>query len=261
MVKIAIIIYSTYGHILTLAKAEKKGAEAAGLQADIFQIPETLPQEVLTAIHAPPKPTEIPIVSTDTLLTYDAFLFGIPTRFGTFPAQFKSFWDGTGAQWADGSLHGKPFGVFVSTGTPNGGQETTVRNTLSSFVHHGMIYIPLGYKNAFPLLTSFDEVHGGSPWGAGVYAGADGSRQPNKTELEIGEVQGKSFAESASKLLSSKPSITTSSTSSSERSDAPAPKPQPTTETSGNGRTAVKTDPETKNDDHDGFCGIGCSIM
>lgn len=37
-----------YGHIKTLAEAEKAGLEKAGITADIFQVPETLPQEVLT---------------------------------------------------------------------------------------------------------------------------------------------------------------------------------------------------------------------
>jgi NAD(P)H dehydrogenase (quinone) len=33
----------------------------------------------------------------------------------------------------------------------------------------------------------------GSPWGAGTFAAADGSRQPTALELEIAEIQGKSF--------------------------------------------------------------------
>lgn len=37
MVKVAIIYYSMYGHVATLAEAEKKGVEAAGGQADIYQ--------------------------------------------------------------------------------------------------------------------------------------------------------------------------------------------------------------------------------
>lgn len=37
MVKVAIIYYSMYGHVGTLAQAEKKGIEAAGGQVDIYQ--------------------------------------------------------------------------------------------------------------------------------------------------------------------------------------------------------------------------------
>ncbi|KAK6866852.1 Protoplast secreted protein 2, partial [Candida tropicalis] len=128
--KVAIIIYSLYHHVAQLAEEEKKGIEAAGGQADIYQVPETLSEEVLTKMHAPAKP-DYPIASAETLTQYDAFLFGIPTRFGNFPAQFKAFWDTTGGLWAQGALHGKYAGVFVSTGTQGGGQETTVVNSLS----------------------------------------------------------------------------------------------------------------------------------
>lgn len=196
--KVAIIIYSMYGHIATLAEAEKKGIESAGGQATIFQVPETLPEGVLQAMHAAPKP-DYPVATNATLEEYDAFLFGIPTRFGNMPAQFKAFWDATGGLWAKGALHGKIAGVFVSTGTPGGGQETTVVNSLSVLIHHGIIFVPLGYGSAFPLLTNFDELHGGSPYGAGTFAGADGSRQPNKTELAIAETQGKVFWQTVSK--------------------------------------------------------------
>ena len=192
--KVAIIIYSLYHHIAQLAEEEKKGIEAAGGQADIYQVPETLPQEVLTKMHAPAKP-DYPIASADTLTQYDAFLFGIPTRFGNFPAQFKAFWDTTGGLWASGALHGKPAGVFVSTGTQGGGQETTVVNSLSTLIHHGIIFVPLGYAKAFALQSNLDEIHGGSPYGAGTFAGADGSRQPTKLEKEIAFIQGRSFYE------------------------------------------------------------------
>lgn len=37
MVKIAIVYYSMYGHIATLAEAEKKGIESAGGTADVYQ--------------------------------------------------------------------------------------------------------------------------------------------------------------------------------------------------------------------------------
>ena len=192
--KVAIIIYSLYHHVAQLAEEEKKGIEAAGGQADIYQVPETLPQEVLTKMHAPARPN-YPIASAETLTQYDAFLFGIPTRFGNFPAQFKAFWDTTGGLWAQGALHGKYAGVFVSTGTQGGGQETTVVNSLSVLVHHGIIFVPLGYAKAFALQSNLDEIHGGSPYGAGTFAGADGSRQPTKLEKEIAFAQGKAFFE------------------------------------------------------------------
>jgi NAD(P)H dehydrogenase (quinone) len=136
------------------------------------RIPETLPEEVLKKMYAAPKP-DVPVATPTTLTEYDYFLFGtscldfinsgIPTRFGNFPAQWKAFWDSTGGLWGKQALAGKMFGTFVSTGTPGGGQELTAFQSLSVSIHHGMVFIPIGYQ--IPELTNLDEVHGGSPWG------------------------------------------------------------------------------------------------
>ena len=122
----------------------------------------------------------------------------ISTSCATFNV-FQAFWDTTGALWAKGALAGKFASAFVSTASPGGGQEITISNTLSTLVHHGIIFVPLGYAQTFAQLTNLNEVHGGSPWGAGTYAGGDGSRQPSALELEIAKIQGKQFWEIVSK--------------------------------------------------------------
>jgi NAD(P)H dehydrogenase (quinone) len=199
MAKVAIIIYSMYGHIAKLAEAEKQGIEAEGGSATIFQIPETLPQDILEKMHAPAKP-EYPIIAPAELENFDAFIFGIPTRYGNFPAQWKAFWDATGSLWGKGALAGKYASVFVSSGTPGGGQESTVLASISTLAHHGILFVPLGYSTTFPLLANLSEVRGGSPWGAGTFAGADGSRQPSALELELAVAQGKLFWKTVSKV-------------------------------------------------------------
>lgn len=163
--------YSMYGHIQQIAEAEKKGIEAAGGSCDLYQIAETLPQEVLEKMYAPPKSAEIPTLEDPkTLEQYDAFLFGIPTRYGNFPAQWKAFWDKTGGQWQSGAYWGKYAGLFVSTASQGGGQESTALAAMSTLAHHGIIYVPLGYKTTFGILTDLSEVRGGSAWGAGTFA-------------------------------------------------------------------------------------------
>ncbi|KAI0051174.1 benzoquinone reductase [Auriscalpium vulgare] len=204
--KIAIVIYTTYGHVAKLAEAVKSGVESAGGAATIYQIAETLSPEILAKMHAPAKP-DYPVLAPVDLPNFDAFLFGIPTRFGTLPAQWKAsislhsitFWDATSNHWASGALYGKSAGLFFSTATPGGGQEATAIASLSTLAHHGISYVPLGYGPAFPSLTNLNEVRGGSPWGAGVFAGLDGSRQPSALELEIGAIQGKAFYAHVSK--------------------------------------------------------------
>jgi NAD(P)H:quinone oxidoreductase type IV len=120
-------------------------------------------------MYAPPKP-DIPIITPSKLAEYDAFLLGIPTRYGNMPAQWKTFWDSTGGIWQSGGYWGKYAGVFVSSGTPGGGQESTVISSMSTLSHHGIIYVPLGYKTTFPILADLSEARGGSPWGAGTFA-------------------------------------------------------------------------------------------
>lgn len=134
------------------------------------RVAETLPQEVLTKMYAPEKDASIPTIDAATLEKYDAFLFGIPTRYGNFPAQWKAFWDTTGSQWSSGAYWGKYAGVFISTATQGGGQESTAIAAMSTLTHHGMIYVPLGYKTTFGQLANLNEIHGGSPWGAGTFA-------------------------------------------------------------------------------------------
>ncbi|KAF2164495.1 benzoquinone reductase [Zasmidium cellare ATCC 36951] len=198
--KIAIVYYSTWGHIKQLADAEAAGIKEAGGSVDVFQIQETLPEEVLGKMHAPPKDTSIPIADPKTLEQYDAFLFGIPTRYGTFPAQWKTFWDSTGGQWQTGAFWGKYAGLFVSTGTIGGGQEVTALNSISTLTHHGFIYVPLGYKTTFSILGDVSEVRGGSAWGAGTFSAGDGSRQPTEKELTLAKEQGKAFYGAVSKV-------------------------------------------------------------
>ena len=73
----------------------------------------------------------------------------------------QTFWDGTVSFWASGALYGKIAGVFVSSANQGGGQESTVIASLSTLAHHGIVYVPLGYKHTFKQLTNTDEVRGG----------------------------------------------------------------------------------------------------
>lgn len=199
--KIAVIYYSTYGHITQLAEVIAEGVKKSGAHVDIFQIRETLPDEVLEKMHAPPKASHPTIELATTLTEYDGFLFGIPTRYGVWPGQWKTFLDATGQVWQSGGLHGRFGGVFTSTASQHGGVETTAFNALTFFTHHGVNFVPLGYAKAFPQLTIMTEVMGASPYGAGTIAGGDGSRQPSELEKSICLIQGEYFANIVKKNL------------------------------------------------------------
>jgi len=195
--KIYIVFYSTYGHVEKLAEAVARGAEEAGAEVKLWQIPETLPKEVLEKMFAPPK-SAVPVISPNDLADADGIIFGVPTRFGSPAAQFKALFDATGGLWGKGALVGKVASIFFSTATLGGGQETTALTAITNFVHHGMIYVPIGYGN--PALFNLEELHGGSPYGAGTLAGPKGERTPSKLELSVAEYQGKHVATITSQL-------------------------------------------------------------
>lgn len=52
------------------------------------RVAETLPEEVLQKMYAPPKP-DYPVVKPTDLLKHDGILFGVATRYAGWPAQLK----------------------------------------------------------------------------------------------------------------------------------------------------------------------------
>jgi len=138
-----------------------------------------------------------PIATVEELASYDAIIFGAPTRFGNMCAQMRNFLDQTGGLWASGKLIGKVGSVFTSTGTQHGGQETTITSFHTTLFHHGMIVVGVPYS--CPELTNMNEITGGTPYGASTLAGGDGSRQPSENELAIARFQGRHIANTARK--------------------------------------------------------------
>lgn len=87
-------------------------------------MPETLSDEVLGKMGAPAR-SDVAVITPNELIEADGIIFGFPTRFGMMAAQFKAFFDATGGLWKTQALAGKPAGIFYSTGSQGGGQETT----------------------------------------------------------------------------------------------------------------------------------------
>lgn len=200
--RVLIVFYSTYGHVETLAKSILEGVNSIeGVKGELWRVPETLNEEVLKKLQAPPKTSEIPEMTYDKLSELEAadgILFGTPTRFGMMAAQMKAFWDSTGGLWQKGSLVGKPAGLFWSTGSQGGGQETTALTSITQLAHHGMVYVPTGFSYGADLFK-LDEVRGGSAYGSGTFSG-NGSRQPSELETKIAKSQGENFAKFVKRL-------------------------------------------------------------
>lgn len=198
MAKVLVLYYSTWGHVETMADAVAEGARAvAGTEVTVKRVPELMPEELVKQIHAKAD-QKAPVATPAELADYDAIIFGTPTRFGNMAAQMRNFLDQTGALWAGGKLIGKLTSVFISTGT-GAGNEMTHTTFIPTLLHHGMIYVPIGF--ARPELTDLSQVHGGSPYGAGTIAGPKGERQPLDLELTLARYQGETVAKLAVKLF------------------------------------------------------------
>ena len=200
MTKILILYYSMYGHIETMAKAVAEGARSVdGVDVTIKRVPELVPADVARKAGAK-LDQEAPIATVNELPDYDAIIFGTPTRFGNMAAQMRNFLDQTGGLWMKGALIGKVGSVFTSTATQHGGQETTITSFHSTLLHQGMVIVGVPYS--CQALLNMSEITGGSPYGAGTLAAADGSRQPSKNEVTIARFQGEHVAKIARKLAS-----------------------------------------------------------
>jgi NAD(P)H dehydrogenase (quinone) len=203
-IKVNVIFYSMYGHVYKMAQAIAEGAgSVSGAQVNVFQVAETIPDEVLEkygARAAKAAFAKVPVATLENLTEADAIVFGTPTRFGNMAGQMRNFLDQTGQIWFSGGLIGKVGSVFASTGTQHGGQETTITSFHSTLLHHGMIIVGVPYSEKG--LTDMTAISGGTPYGATTLAGADGSRQPTENELNVAKFQGKHVAQVAAKLFS-----------------------------------------------------------
>ncbi|MGO9312079.1 MAG: NAD(P)H:quinone oxidoreductase [Syntrophobacteraceae bacterium] len=197
MANILVLYYSMYGHIETMATAVAEGARSVeGTKVTIKRVADLVPEEVARKAGAK-LDQAAPIATVEELPSYDAIIFGTPTRFGNMCAQMRNFLDQTGGLWFNGSLVGKVGSVFTSTATQHGGQETTITSFHSTLLHQGMIIVGVPYS--CQELMNMNEITGGSPYGAGTLAGTDGSRQPSKNELTIARFQGAHVAKIAKK--------------------------------------------------------------
>ncbi|ACU91253.1 NAD(P)H:quinone oxidoreductase [Desulfomicrobium baculatum] len=200
--KMLIIYYSMFGHIRTMAEAAAAAAlEIPGVEVALRRVPETLNEAILTkmgALDAAKAQADVPVATVDELAEADAIFFGTPTRFGNMTGQMRQFLDGTGGLWAQGTLVGKPGGVFTSSATQHGGQESTILSFHTFLLHQGMVVVGLPYT--FQGQMRLDEVTGCSPYGASTIAGGDGSRLPSENELEGVRFQARHLAKIGLKL-------------------------------------------------------------
>jgi NAD(P)H dehydrogenase (quinone) len=193
--KVLIVYYSTYGNVYRMANLVAEGVkEIPGVQPVVRTVPELIPNSVINSREDMKAGREmqqdVPLVTKDDFREAGAIAFGSPTRFGNVAAQLKNEIDQLTSLWLKGELEGKPAGVFVSTGSLHGGQETTILTLMAPLLHLGMILVGVPYS----IQELFTTQGGGSPYGPGHVAGAENKRQIDEQEAVICRALGRRLA-------------------------------------------------------------------
>ena len=201
--KVLIVYYSMYGHVLKMAQAVAEGAKSvAGAEVVFRRVAEfgDVQEKIEKDQYAGPiweKQKDTPVCTLDDLRQADGVIFGSPTRYGNMIAQMKKLIDSTAQLWLEGAMEGKPAGVFTSTSTTHGGQETTLLTMMVPLLHLGMIIMGVPYSAPGMLHT---EGRGGTPYGPTTVAGQKNELQPAAEDLEIARVLGRRVAETVKKI-------------------------------------------------------------
>lgn len=199
--KILIVYYSMYGNTFELANHVLEGAKSVeGAEVVLKQVPDLLPQEVIQKVpriqEAKEKQKHVPIADPMELPEYDAIIWGTPTRYGNVCSQVRNFIDQTSSLWLQGKLENKVSGVFTSTASPHGGQETTILTAMCPLFHLGMIVVGVPYSVPELVTTT----SGGSPYGPAHVAGIKADRPISDDEAAIARAFGKRIAEITKKF-------------------------------------------------------------
>lgn len=195
MKNVLILYYSRHGATVGMAQHVARGVESvAGCEAVLRTVPEI--SEVCEAVADSVPAQGAPYVSLDDLKACDALALGSPGRFGNMAAPLKYFLEKTSSLWLSGSLVGKPAGVFTSTSSLHGGQESTLLSMMLPLLHHGMLITGLPYAEADLISTQ----SGGTPYGPTHVSGSDSARPLTEEEKRLCFALGKRLAQLAHKL-------------------------------------------------------------
>ena len=195
MSKILILYYSRNGSTAAMAHLIARGVEEVdGAEATLRTVP---PVSATCEAVDDEIPAEGPPYATlEDLKSCDGLALGSPTRFGNMAAPMKYFLDQTSSLWMSGALAGKPAGVFSSTATLHGGQESTLISMMIPLLHHGMLLTGIPFSEAE--LTSTRS--GGTPYGPTHVAGADADNRLSDEEKSLCRAFGRRLAQTAMAL-------------------------------------------------------------
>ena len=188
---VLILYYSRHGSTQAMARQIARGvAQINGVEARLRTVPPVsaeVDRPVMAAV-----PDDGPIYCDENDLRDCAGLaLGSPTRFGNMAAPLKYFIDNTSPLWISGALVDKPAGVFTSTESLHGGQETTLLSMALPLIHHGMVYVGLPYS--VPELQKTRS--GGTPYGPSHWAaGGNANGELSEHEAALCQALGRRLA-------------------------------------------------------------------
>ena len=192
---ILVLYYSRTGAVKQMAQLVARGIDAVpGARARIRTVPAV--STVCEAVEPAIPDSGAPYAELRDLEECIGLALGSPTRFGNMAAPLKYFLDGTAALWLSGALDRKPAGVFTSTNSLHGGQESTLLSMMLPLLHHGMYIVGLPYTSEALNRTR----SGGTPYGASHFAAGRKDTQPSDDERELAQLLGRRVAEAAAAL-------------------------------------------------------------
>lgn len=192
---ILVLYYSRYGSVKKMAEQVARGVKLSkGIDVKVRTVPSVSTVCEATASEVPDKGDLY--ASIDDLKNCAGLVLGTPTRFGNMAAPLKYFLDHTSELWMSGALINKPAGVFTSTSSLHGGQETTLMSMMLPLIHQGMIMVGLPYSEKALVETT----SGGTPYGASHVAGEKSDLPLTDHETQLCRALGKRVADLAKKL-------------------------------------------------------------
>lgn len=192
---VLIIYYTRHGATAKMADLIARGVESVeGMDVKIRTVPAV---SAVSEATAPSVPQDgAPYVTLAELEQCSGLILGSPTRFGNMAAPLKYFLDSTLQLWLAGKLIGIPAGVFTSTSSLHGGQESTLLSMMLPLLHHGALIVGVPYTENALLETQ----SGGTPYGPSHLAGAHNDIPLHEHEKQLCKALGKRVATIARQL-------------------------------------------------------------
>jgi NAD(P)H dehydrogenase (quinone) len=196
MSEILVLYFSRNGATEALAREVCRGVDSvAGIASRLRTVPAV--STVAAATESDVPESGPPYATPKDLVECAGLVMGSPTRFGNMDAALKHYLDGTVSEWLAAAAVGKPAGVFTSTSSLHGGQESTLLTMAIPLIHHGMVLVGIPWTE--PALST--TTTGGTPYGASHVTFNRKADTLSDDERTLARALGTRVAEIAMKLM------------------------------------------------------------